>query len=97
MFISQLKSLRNCKILPYKTITPSTSYFTSTCLESVGRHFNIAHQPTTPYRLLSHSTHHKMKFPGSCYCHAIKYEIDLESKDDARTSICHCKNCKVRR
>ncbi|KAF7503889.1 hypothetical protein GJ744_003029 [Endocarpon pusillum] len=35
-----------------------------------------------------------MKFPGSCYCRTIQYEIELESKDDARTSICHCGNCK---
>ena len=36
-----------------------------------------------------------MKFPGSCYCRVIKYEIELDDKDQARTSICHCGNCKV--
>jgi len=35
-----------------------------------------------------------MKFPGGCYCKKIRYEIDLEDADKARTSICHCKNCK---
>jgi hypothetical protein len=33
---------------------------------------------------------------GSCYCRAITYEVSLNSADDARTSLCHCKNCKVR-
>lgn len=31
---------------------------------------------------------------GSCYCRAIKYQISLNSPDDARTSLCHCGNCK---
>ncbi|TFY77086.1 hypothetical protein EWM64_g6928 [Hericium alpestre] len=35
-----------------------------------------------------------MKYTGSCYCRAITYEIDLASPDDARTSVCHCFNCK---
>jgi len=35
-----------------------------------------------------------MIYTGSCYCKEIKYEIDLASPDDARTSLCHCKNCK---
>jgi hypothetical protein len=37
-----------------------------------------------------------MIYTGSCYCKEIKYEIDLASPDGARTSLCHCKNCKVR-
>lgn len=31
---------------------------------------------------------------GSCYCRNLKYHVDLDSKDDARTSLCHCSNCK---
>ncbi|EED19819.1 DUF636 domain protein [Talaromyces stipitatus ATCC 10500] len=31
---------------------------------------------------------------GSCYCQNIKYEVTLNSPDDARTSLCHCRNCK---
>ena len=27
---------------------------------------------------------------------ALKYEINISSPDEARTSLCHCKNCKVR-
>lgn len=36
-------------------------------------------------------------YPGSCYCRDIEYELSLSSPDDARTSLCHCKSCKVRR
>lgn len=35
-------------------------------------------------------------YPGSCYCRDIEYELSLASPDDARTSLCHCKSCKVR-
>ncbi|KAL8823882.1 MAG: hypothetical protein Q9191_005476 [Dirinaria sp. TL-2023a] len=35
-----------------------------------------------------------MVYKGGCYCGGLKYEIDIPSKDDARTSLCHCKNCK---
>ena len=34
-------------------------------------------------------------YKGGCYCGEVKYTIDV-SPDDARTSLCHCKNCKVR-
>ena len=37
----------------------------------------------------------KMLSTGSCYCRAITYEVSLNSADDARTSICHCTNCKA--
>ncbi|EXJ74121.1 uncharacterized protein A1O5_02415 [Cladophialophora psammophila CBS 110553] len=33
--------------------------------------------------------------PGGCYCGRIRYEITLHDPDkEARTSICHCGNCK---
>ncbi|KAJ5209372.1 hypothetical protein N7449_003751 [Penicillium cf. viridicatum] len=31
---------------------------------------------------------------GSCICRNIEYELKLSSIDDARTSLCHCRNCK---
>ncbi|KAJ5467858.1 hypothetical protein N7475_005610 [Penicillium sp. IBT 31633x] len=31
---------------------------------------------------------------GSCVCRNIEYELRLGSDDDARMSICHCRNCK---
>lgn len=44
----------------------------------------------------SQASYFKMPdLPGSCYCHAIKFTITLEDPDsEARTSICHCGNCK---
>ncbi|KAJ5669934.1 uncharacterized protein N7477_005297 [Penicillium maclennaniae] len=33
-------------------------------------------------------------YSGSCFCHNIEYELQLDSPDDARTSLCHCRNCK---
>ncbi|KAI1276071.1 Mss4-like protein [Xylaria sp. FL0933] len=33
--------------------------------------------------------------PGGCYCGAIRYTITLsDPASEARTSICHCGNCK---
>ncbi|KAF2252234.1 DUF636 domain protein [Trematosphaeria pertusa] len=31
---------------------------------------------------------------GSCFCRRLTYKLRLDSKDDARTSLCHCSNCK---
>ncbi|KAL8673967.1 MAG: hypothetical protein Q9168_001610 [Polycauliona sp. 1 TL-2023] len=36
-----------------------------------------------------------MPYNGKCYCGAIKYGIDISSPDEARTSLCHCHNCKL--
>ncbi|KAJ6017238.1 Glutathione-dependent formaldehyde-activating enzyme/centromere protein V [Penicillium sp. IBT 35674x] len=33
-------------------------------------------------------------YTGSCLCRNIEYELRLASPDDARTSLCHCRNCK---
>ncbi|KAI9373403.1 Mss4-like protein [Aspergillus egyptiacus] len=33
-------------------------------------------------------------YTGSCTCRRIEYNLTLSSPDDARTSLCHCKNCK---
>ncbi|KAI9926357.1 hypothetical protein MW887_004121 [Aspergillus wentii] len=33
-------------------------------------------------------------YTGSCYCRKIQYNLTLSSPDEARTSICHCRNCK---
>jgi hypothetical protein len=34
-------------------------------------------------------------YRGSCTCRNIEYELRLDSPDDARTSLCHCRSCKV--
>ncbi|KAJ6008267.1 Glutathione-dependent formaldehyde-activating enzyme/centromere protein V [Penicillium herquei] len=33
-------------------------------------------------------------YTGSCFCKNIQYELHLASPEDARTSLCHCNNCK---
>ncbi|KAJ5585601.1 uncharacterized protein N7459_005401 [Penicillium hispanicum] len=33
-------------------------------------------------------------YTGSCICHRLEYELRLNSSDEARTSLCHCRNCK---
>ncbi|KAK2805074.1 hypothetical protein FQN50_006319 [Emmonsiellopsis sp. PD_5] len=33
-------------------------------------------------------------YTGSCYCRAIQYQLNLASPDEARASLCHCRNCK---
>ncbi|OAX33776.1 hypothetical protein K503DRAFT_725425 [Rhizopogon vinicolor AM-OR11-026] len=35
-----------------------------------------------------------MHYTGSCCCGQLKYHVKLGSPDEARTSICHCKNCQ---
>lgn len=46
-----------------------------------------------------HQSHHHLtkmqSYPGSCFCHKITYNLNLSSPDDARTSLCHCRSCKV--
>lgn len=43
---------------------------------------------------LSQLTRKMTTLTGSCYCKNIQYEVSLNSPDDARTSLCHCRNCK---
>ncbi|KZV97885.1 DUF636 domain protein [Exidia glandulosa HHB12029] len=35
-----------------------------------------------------------VKLTGGCFCELVRYEVELNSLDDARMSLCHCKNCK---
>lgn len=34
------------------------------------------------------------QFSGGCTCGRVRYKLNLESIDDARTSLCHCGSCK---
>ena len=31
---------------------------------------------------------------GKCVCQKLRYSLDLESPEDARTSLCHCNSCR---
>ena len=37
-----------------------------------------------------------LTYSGGCYCGNIRYELTLDSPDEARISICHCTNCRAR-
>lgn len=49
---------------------------------------HIRHQPFTSSARIA------MIFNGGCYCGNVRYQLNLDSPDDARMSICHCRNCK---
>ncbi len=55
---------------------------------------NICSIPTRSSQNLPHSLVVRMVYKGGCYCGEIRYTIDV-SPDNARTSLCHCLNCKV--
>jgi len=31
---------------------------------------------------------------GRCVCRKLRYSLDLDSPDDARTTLCHCNSCR---
>lgn len=31
---------------------------------------------------------------GHCVCNNLKYNVSLESTEDARTTLCHCSSCR---
>ncbi|GKU11273.1 unnamed protein product, partial [Fusarium langsethiae] len=33
-------------------------------------------------------------YTGKCVCGNVKYSVSLDSPDDARTSLCHCRSCR---
>jgi len=35
-----------------------------------------------------------MHLQGRCVCQRLRYTLDLESPDDARTTLCHCNSCR---
>ncbi|KAI1801070.1 Mss4-like protein [Daldinia bambusicola] len=57
----------------------------------------LQHFHTTPIssNKTSVKTRNMSPLPGGCYCGLIKYTVTLEDPESqARTSICHCGNCK---
>jgi len=35
-----------------------------------------------------------LNLTGTCYCKSLSYNLRLDDKMDARTTLCHCANCK---
>jgi hypothetical protein len=48
------------------------------------------------YSINTNLPYPKMIYTGSCYCKEITFQGEIDSPDNARTSLCHCNNCKVR-
>lgn len=46
-------------------------------------------------KILSMTSDTMPVYSGSCFCRSIQYNLTLSSPDEARTSLCHCRNCKV--
>ena len=86
----------------FATHTLSSSSFTTAVLTSAipvpYQSIPPVTQPTRHYHYKPTTTRTKMSphpLPGSCYCGAVRYTITLEDPENqARTSICHCGNCK---
>ena len=55
--------------------------------------FDAPDPASRPYQSIS--TSGKILIVNAPLGGALKYEIDISSPDEARTSLCHCKNCKV--
>jgi len=86
-----MQSLRGLSIVARR----ATAINDHLVFRSIGANLNRRPFGTAP-ALLSEVTG-KMKYPGGCYCTKIRYEISLDDADkEARTSLCHCGNCKVR-
>lgn len=67
-------------------------------LWNTGPNFSRRTFGSTAAQLLRASDKMAKSIPGGCYCTKVRYEVSLDNPDkEARTSICHCKNCKVSR
>lgn len=47
-----------------------------------------------PYRFQSTKAAMGVDLKGRCVCNSLKYAVTLDSADDARTTLCHCKSCR---
>ena len=61
-----------------------------------GHHLELWHSDQ-PQNLIvpSHGYYNMPELGGGCTCGRIRYELTLNSLDDARTTLCHCHSCKV--
>lgn len=46
------------------------------------------------YRFQSTKATMGLDLKGRCVCSSLKYSVNLNSADDARTTLCHCKSCR---
>lgn len=50
--------------------------------------------PRDPHSSMLQLSPELLRFTGGCYCKKISYTIQLVSKEEARATVCHCKDCK---
>ncbi len=36
-----------------------------------------------------------VRLTGHCVCRNLRYSLDLDSAEDARTTLCHCRSCRT--
>ncbi|KAK4646124.1 hypothetical protein QC761_207570 [Podospora bellae-mahoneyi] len=73
---------------PRLLLLPTTTTTTTT---KITTHHPINFYPQA--RTMS-SSHSKTQLKGGCTCKTVQYTLTLNSVEDARTTLCHCKSCK---
>jgi hypothetical protein len=54
----------------------------------------ITYSARIPYRFQSTKASMALDLKGRCVCNSVKYSVNLNSPEDARTTLCHCKSCR---
>jgi len=54
----------------------------------------VSYSARIPRRFQSTKATMGLDLKGRCVCSSLKYSVNLNSADDARTTLCHCKSCR---
>ncbi|KUI65558.1 Glutathione-dependent formaldehyde-activating enzyme [Cytospora mali] len=63
-------------------------------LQALGYHIYGSHSILTNPTLWRPFSTMALNLTGTCTCKKLQYTIELESADQARTTLCHCSSCK---
>jgi hypothetical protein len=61
---------------------------------SLATYPRFSYSARIPYRFQSTKATMGLDLKGRCVCSSLKYSVNLNSADDARTTLCHCKSCR---
>ncbi|KAK0666392.1 Mss4-like protein [Cercophora samala] len=86
-----LSPLRITSTLPASTTTTYTPRFLLLLPTTSAHHHTRFIHSTQPLRMSSES---KIQLKGSCTCKSLQYTLSLNSTEDARTTLCHCRSCR---